>query len=130
MVVKASFSATDGTRLAYRDEGRAKILLALAGLTRDGRDFGYLARHLHDVRLFRLDSRGQGGSDWTDPRHIRRRQEARDALALLDHLQIARAAVIGSSRGGLLAMAMAAMAPGRVAGICVNDVGPVLQRKG
>lgn len=57
-------------------------------------------------------------------------QEARDALALLDHLGIARAAVIGSSRGGLLAMAMAAMVPERVAGICFNDVGPVLQREG
>lgn len=129
-MVKASFSAADGTRLAYRDEGQGKILLALAGLTRDGRDFDYLARHLHDVRLIRLDSRGRGGSDWADPETYTVAQEAQDALALLDHLGIARAAVIGSSRGGLLAMAMAVMAHERVAGICFNDVGPVLQRDG
>lgn len=127
---RGRFRTADGTRLAYRDEGRGPVLLALAGLTRDGRDFDYLARHLDGVRLVRLDSRGRGESDWADPETYTVAQEAKDALALLDHLGIARAAVIGSSRGGLLAMAMAAMAPGRIAGICFNDVGPVLQREG
>lgn len=129
-VGKARFSAADGTRLAYRDDGRGKVLLALAGLTRDGRDFDYLARHLPDVRLIRLDSRGRGGSDRADPETYTVAQEARDALALLDHLRIGRAAVIGSSRGGLLGMSMVALAPERVAGLCFNDVGPVLQRDG
>jgi pimeloyl-ACP methyl ester carboxylesterase len=129
-VGKARFSAADGTRLAHRDDGRGKVLLALAGLTRDGRDFDYLARHLPDVRLIRLDSRGRGGSDRADPETYTVAQEARDALALLDHLRIGRAAVIGSSRGGLLGMSMVALAPERVAGLCFNDVGPVLQRDG
>lgn len=129
-VGKARFSAADGTRLAYRDDGRGKVLLALAGLTRDGRDFDYLARHLPDVRLIRLDSRGRGGSDRADPETYTVAQEARDALALLDHLRVGRAAVIGSSRGGLLGMSMVALAPERVAGLCFNDVGPVLQRDG
>ena len=129
-VGKARFSAADGTRLAYRDDGRGKVLLALAGLTRDGRDFDYLARHLPDVRLIRLDSRGRGGSDRADPETYTVAQEARDALALLDHLRIGRAAVIGSSRGGLLGMSMVALAPERVVGLCFNDVGPVLQRDG
>lgn len=128
---EARFSAADGTRLAYRDDGRGKVLLALAGLTRDGRDFDYLARHLPDVRLIRLDSRGRGGSDRADPETYTVAQEARDALALLDHLRIGRAAMmIGSSRGGLLGMSMVALAPERVVGLCFNDVGPVLQRDG
>ena len=130
-MARGSFRAADGTRLAYRDDGDGQPVLALAGLTRDGRDFDYLARHLGEgVRLVRLDSRGRGGSDWADPETYTVAQEAQDALALLDHLGIERAAVIGSSRGGLLAMVMAATAPGRVAGICFNDVGPVLQREG
>jgi len=63
-----SFRAADGARLVYRDEGEGLPLLALAGLTRDGRDFDYLARHLHaGVRLIRPDSRGRGESDWTGP---------------------------------------------------------------
>lgn len=130
-MTKESFRSVDGTWLAYRDEGSGLPVLCLAGLTRDGRDFDYLARHLGDgVRLIRLDSRGRGDSDWADPETYTVAQEAQDALALLDHLGIERASIIGSSRGGLLAMAMAGMAPGRVVGICFNDVGPVLQKDG
>src|SRR5690606_28959849 len=114
MTALRTFLAADGTRLAFRDEGSGLPLLALAGLTRDGRDFDYLAHHLPPrTRLIRLDSRGRGGSAWADPETYTVGQEAKDALALLDHLAIPRAAVIGSSRGGLLAMAMTALAPGR-----------------
>lgn len=124
------FRAPDGARLAYRDQGEGLPVLALAGLTRDGRDFDYLGRHLEGVRLIRLDSRGRGGSDWTGAATYTVGQEAHDALALLDHLGIAAAAVIGSSRGGLLGMLIAAMARPRILGLCLNDVGPVLERAG
>lgn len=117
--------------LAYRDEGSGLPLLALAGLTRDSRDFDYLARHLPaQVRLIRLDSRGRGASDWTGPETYNVGQEARDALALLDHLGIDRAAIIGSSRGGLLGLVIAATARDRLSGLCMNDVGPVVERDG
>lgn len=126
-----SFRAGDGARLAFRDEGHGLPLLALAGLSRDGRDFDYLARHLPpDLRLIRLDSRGRGESDWTGPDTYTVAQEAADAVALLDHLGLARAAIIGSSRGGLLGMAIAGSRPDRVAGLCLNDVGPRLERDG
>jgi pimeloyl-ACP methyl ester carboxylesterase len=126
-----SFRAEDGTRLAFRDEGHGLPLLALAGLTRDGRDFDYLARHLpEEVRLIRLDSRGRGESDWADAATYNVVQEARDAIALLDHLRLERAAVIGSSRGGLLGLVMGAMPGRRLLGLCLNDVGPVVERAG
>jgi pimeloyl-ACP methyl ester carboxylesterase len=125
------FRAEDGARLAYRDEGEGLPVLALAGLTRDGRDFDYLAHHLYnDVRLVRLDCRGRGGSDWTGPATYTVPQEARDAVALLDHLGINRAAIIGSSRGGMVGMVVAATAKQRMLGLCLNDVGPVLERRG
>lgn len=124
------FRTSDGAMLAYRDQGEGLPLLALAGLTRDGRDFDYLARHLPDLRLIRLDSRGRGGSDWTGPQTYTVGQEAQDVLALLDHLGLARAAIIGSSRGGLLGMVIAATAKHRLLGLCLNDVGPVLERAG
>jgi pimeloyl-ACP methyl ester carboxylesterase len=125
------FQAEDGTWLAYRDEGQGLPLLALAGLTRDGRDFDYLARYLpEDTRLIRLDSRGRGGSDWADPQTYTVSQEAKDALALLDHLELAKVAVIGSSRGGLLGLVIAATAVDRLLGLCLNDVGPVVERDG
>lgn len=129
------FEAADGARLAYRDTGTnggtGLPLLALAGLTRDGRDFDYLAPHLpRDVRLIRLDSRGRGGSDWTGAESYTIAQESADALALLDHLGLERVALLGSSRGGLIGMVIAATAPGRLAGLCLNDVGPRLERAG
>jgi pimeloyl-ACP methyl ester carboxylesterase len=117
--------------LAFRDEGQGLPLLALAGLTRDGRDFDYLAQFLpENTRLIRLDSRGRGESDWTGATTYTVPKEAKDALALLDHLELAQAAVIGSSRGGLLGLVMAATAKDRLLGLCLNDVGPVVERAG
>lgn len=125
------FQADDGAGLAFRDEGAGLPLLALAGLTRDGRDFDYLARHLPDgIRLIRLDSRGRGESDWTGPETYTVGQEAKDALALLDHLGLVKAAIIGSSRGGLLGLVIASTAKDRLLGLCLNDVGPVVEREG
>lgn len=125
-----TFHAQDGASLAFSDVGTGRPLLALAGFTRNGRDFDYLGRHLHDVRLIRLDSRGRGESQWTGADTYTALQESDDALALLDHLGISRVAIIGSSRGGILAMLMAMKAPARVAGVCLNDVGPVMERAG
>lgn len=126
-----SFTTTDGARLAYRDEGDGFPVLALAGLTRDSRDFDYLSAHLPPgVRLIRLDSRGRGSSDWTGAATYTVPHEASDALALLDHLSIPRAAVIGTSRGGLLGMMIALTHKDRLAGLCLNDVGPVLDMAG
>lgn len=125
------FLAEDATRLAYRDDGAGLPVLALAGMTRDGRDFDILAHHLPaDIRLIRLDSRGRGASAWADWHSYSVAQEARDALALIDHLELDRVAVIGTSRGGLLGMVMAAFAKARLTGLCLVDCGPVLERAG
>ena len=124
------FTAEDGTRLAYRDEGEGLPVLALSGLTRTGRDFDYLAPHLRGVRLIRPDYRGRGDSGWSGQASYTVPQEGRDALVLLDHLGIDKAAVLGTSRGGLIGMLLAATARERMLGLCLNDVGPVVARPG
>lgn len=124
------FPAPDGARLWFTEEGAGLPLLALAGLTRNGGDFDHLAPHLRDVRLIRLDARGRGRSDFTGPQTYTVPVEAGDALALLDHLGIARAAVLGTSRGGIVAMMMAHRARDRLLGVALNDVGPVIERAG
>lgn len=127
----AYFIGSDGARLHYTDAGAGLALLCLAGLTRTGADFDYLAPHLPaDVRLIRPDYRGRGGSDWTGAETYTVVQEAADALALLDHLGIDRAAVLGTSRGGLIGMYLAAVAKDRLLGLCLNDIGPVVERAG
>ncbi len=125
------FTATDGTRIAYRDEGTGVPVVALAGLTRDGRDFDYWANHMPaDVRLIRIDSRGRGQSEWSGAATYTVPQEAADVLALLDHLGLDKVAVLGTSRGGIIGMGLAAFAKDRLLGVCLNDVGPVLEAEG
>lgn len=126
----STFTAPDGARLAYADEGEGMPLLCLAGLTRTMTDFDYLRPHLPPLRLIRMDYRGRGASAWTGAATYTVPQEARDALALLDHLGVARAAVLGTSRGGIIGMLLAAMAPDRLRGLCLNDVGPVIETAG
>ena len=124
------FTAADGASLFYTDEGDGIPLLCLAGLTRTVHDFDYLKPHLPPLRLIRMDYRGRGKSDWTGAETYTVPQEAADALALLDHLGLESAAILGTSRGGLIGMYLSATAPDRVRGVCLNDVGPVLEQIG
>ena len=124
------FTAADGTALHYEDEGAGLPVLCLAGLTRNSRDFDHLAPHLPDVRLIRMDYRGRGLSDRPGPATYTVQTEAADAVALLDHLGIARAAVIGTSRGGLIGLWLCHAAKDRLLGLCLNDIGPEIEARG
>ena len=129
------FTAADGCRLAYRDEGAGLPLLCLPGLTRTMADFDYLVPHLppphlRSIRLIRMDYRGRGASDRTGAATYTVEQEGKDALALLDHLGVEKAAFLGTSRGGLIGMVLGAVARGRVLGLILNDVGPEIGRQG
>ncbi|MCW3783742.1 alpha/beta fold hydrolase [Defluviimonas salinarum] len=124
------FTASDGARLSYRDEGGGLPVLCLAGLTRSSTDFDFLAPHLSDVRLIRADYRGRGGSEWTGAATYTVEREAKDALELLDHLGLDRVALIGTSRGGLIGMVLGATARDRLRGLCLVDIGPAIERSG
>ena len=101
------FTAADGTRLAYDDQGSGLPLLCLSGLTRTMGDFDYLRPHLPPpnsgkLRLIRMDYRGRGASGHSGADSYTVAQEGADALALLDHLGLPQAAILGTSRGGLI----------------------------
>lgn len=119
----------DGTRLAFADQGNGLPLLCLPGLTRTMADFTYAKPHLWG-RIIRMDYRGRGGSSWTGAESYTVLQEAQDALALMDHLGIARFAVLGTSRGGLIGMLLAHLARDRLLGLCLNDIGPDVDKPG
>ena len=123
------FKAADGTKLYYEETGQGLPVLALSGLTRNAADFDHVAPHL-PVRLIRMDYRGRGQSDWADYKTYNIPQEAADALALLDHLGIDQAAILGTSRGGLIAMLLAATAKDRLLGVVLNDIGPEIDPQG
>jgi pimeloyl-ACP methyl ester carboxylesterase len=126
------FTTSDGLSLAYLDEGAGLPLVCLPGLTRNASDFDDLAAALAGRhRLIRLTARGRGASE-RDPdfTNYNVAVEGRDAVELLDHLGLPRAVVVGTSRGGLIAMLLAATVPDRLAGVLLNDIGPELAPEG
>ena len=125
------FTTPDGLTLAYSDIGGGTPLLCLAGLTRNMDDFEPVLGFADRARIIRLDSRGRGRSDF-DPewRNYNVLQEANDALALLDHLGIERTAILGTSRGGLIAMTLAVGHKERLLGVMLNDIGPMIEPNG
>ena len=127
----SNFTTSDGLSLYYSDTGSGLPILCLAGLTRCSDDFCFVAPHLSDHRVIMLDYRGRGRSDWAeDISTYSVPREAKDALELLDHLGIERCAVLGTSRGGMIAMFLAATAKSRLLGVGLNDVGPELASDG
>ena len=124
------FHAADGTRLYARDHAPATAapripVVCLPGLTRNAKDFETITPHLRlSRRVVSCDFRGRGRSDRAPPETYRADQEAADTLALLTHIGIERFAVLGTSRGGLVAMVMATTALPRLAGVAFNDIGP------
>ena len=125
----ANYTAPDGLSLYYEETGTGLPVLALPGLTRNGTDFNHVAPHL-PCRLIRPDYRGRGKSDWAAPDTYTVPTEAADILALMDHLDLEKAAILGTSRGGLIAMMLAATAHDRLAGVALNDIGPEIDPKG
>lgn len=125
------FKTSDNLSLYFEDTGAGLPVLCLSGLTRNARDFDFVAPHLPDVRLIRLDYRGRGQSDWApDPLSYTVPREAKDVLELLDHLGLEKVAVLGTSRGGIIAMILAATAKARLLGVALNDIGPELDAGG
>ena len=129
------FTVRDGLRLHYRDyHGSADRppLLCLPGLTRNVRDFADLAeRYSPRFRVLALDFRGRAQSDYDPvPSRYTPVTYAGDVVEMLDQLDVPKAVFIGTSLGGLVTMAIAKIAPERIAGAVINDVGPDVDRSG
>jgi pimeloyl-ACP methyl ester carboxylesterase len=129
------FKSTDGLKLHYRDFGRdnpGTPIICLPGLTRNSRDFEDIANYLGDRRrVITPDLRGRGFSDH-DPewRNYHPGTYVQDTWTLLDALGIDQVIVIGTSLGALIAMAMSAQRPERIAGVVINDIGPEINPAG
>lgn len=129
------YRSKDGLDLAYRQYGRdagGLPVVCLPGITRNSRDFEDLAATLAARRpVICPDFRGRGFSA-RDPewRNYAPPTYVRDVLTLLDTLDVARAAFIGTSLGGLVSMLLADTSRERVAGIVLNDIGPVIGPEG
>lgn len=128
------FLAGDQRRIAFADTGGdGPAVLCLNGLTRTMLDYADLAAHLApEYRVILTDYRGRGDSDWAEDAVAEYTPivEGQDAAALLAHLGVERAAIIGTSRGGIIGMLLAAGQPDLVTAVVLNDIGPVVERAG
>ena len=129
-------TAQDGLGLYVRDYGdpispRTPVL-CLGGIARTHHDFDDLAPRLAaGRRVVCPDYRGRGQSDYdSDWRNYHPRVYIRDMLDILTALDMHRVVVIGTSMGGLMAMALAIARPGALAGAVLNDVGPEIDLAG
>lgn len=133
-------SARDGLRLHARDYGplaaEALPVVCLPGFARTAADFHELALALaqdeaRPRRVLALDYRGRGRSDYDkDWKNYDIRFELDDLMQVLVAAGIEAAIFIGTSRGGLLTMALAAARPALIKGAVLNDVGPVIDARG
>lgn len=138
------FTTHDGLRLCGRhypavfgsSSAVRTPVLCLAGLTRNGRDFHVLAEALSQSfdgarDVYTLDYRGRGQSEYDKNwRNYAVPLEAVDVLDFMIAAGLTRPAIIGTSRGGLIAMVMAALRPRAVGPVILNDIGPVIDQKG
>ena len=111
-------------------------VIGLPGISRTAEDFrtllSALAKNPDGARpAFALDSRGRGLSERDkNPANYSVPVELGDLVAFLRAAKIQRAIFVGTSRGGILAMALASIMPQAIAGCVLNDVGPVLDMQG
>lgn len=120
-------------RLYARDySGHGMPVICMHGLSRNSTDFEVIAPRLAECyRVITVDQRGRGKSGWdTEPANYSPALYVQDMFKLMGELGIARAALIGTSMGGIMAMIMAMIAPQAMIGMVINDVGPEIDVKG
>jgi pimeloyl-ACP methyl ester carboxylesterase len=133
-------TAQDGLRLHVREHGDRTApglpVVCLPGLARTTADFDRLAAALagdpdRPRRVLALDYRGRGLSDHDrDPRNYSLPVELADVMTVLTARAVGAAVFVGTSRGGLITMALAAVRPAAIAGAVLNDIGPVIEPQG
>ncbi len=132
-------TASDGLVLHLRDYGPIDSALTpvvcLPGIARTAFDFHDLALMLANGdaprRVLALDYRGRGLSQYDrNWRNYDVTVEMDDCLAAMTAMGMHQAVFVGTSRGGLITMAIAAARPTAIRAAVFNDVGPVIEPKG
>ena len=130
------WTASDGVKLFARDyvpeSETGTAVICIPGLTRNSLDYEDVAPWLSGLgrRVLAVDLRGRGRSERSQPSAYRLPTYARDILALMDGLKIARAHIVGTSLGGMIALQLAHARLDRLAGAVLNDIGPRIEAEG
>jgi pimeloyl-ACP methyl ester carboxylesterase len=117
----------------WGDAGNPRVLICVHGLTRNGRDFDYLARALQsDFRVICPDVVGRGQSDWLQNKaEYGYVQYMSDMTALIGRVTADSAQPLdwlGTSMGGLLGIIMASIPGNPIRKLVVNDAGVLVPK--
>lgn len=108
----------------------APVALCVHGLTRNARDFDFLAQDLaRDRKVVCADVVGRGDSDWMrDSATYAYPNYVSDMAMLISRLGVEQVDWIGTSMGGLVGMMLTASADAPVRKMVLNDVGPFIPK--
>jgi pimeloyl-ACP methyl ester carboxylesterase len=130
----------DGLKVHVREYGERHLdrlpAVCLPGLSRNSADFHVLAAALasdneRPRRVLAVDYRGRGLSEHdANWRNYDIKVELDDVLQVAAGLGASEAIWIGTSRGGLITMAMAPVRPAGIRGVVLNDIGPIIDAQG
>ena len=132
-------TSRDGLRLHVREYGTRAApglpVVCLPGLARTVADFDVLAPALAagppQRHVVAIDLRERGHSDYdADHANYNCTVELADIVSVLTELGVGPAVFVGSSRGGVLTMMLAAVHPTAIAAVVLHDVGPVTETAG
>ncbi|HET6467260.1 MAG TPA: alpha/beta hydrolase, partial [Geminicoccaceae bacterium] len=114
----------------WGEPGAARMVVCVHGLTRNARDFDFLARRLaRSARVLCVDVAGRGGSDWLrDPEQYDVEVYARHLRGWLDRLGLHAVDWVGTSMGGLIGMTVAAAETNPIERLVLNDIGPLVPK--
>jgi pimeloyl-ACP methyl ester carboxylesterase len=119
----------DGVAIAYLDEGHGEPIVLVHGFA-STKEVNWLhpgwVSTLTEAgrRVIALDNRGHGASDKPrDPAAYHSSVMAEDVRALLDHLDVPRADIMGYSMGARIAAFLARAHPARVRSIMLGGLG-------
>ncbi len=116
--------------VAWGDGEAASNVVCVHGLTRNGRDFDSLASKLAArSRVVCPDVVGRGKSDWLrDPAQYQTPQYVADMVNLVARMDVGWVDWVGTSMGGLIGMALAALPSSPIRRLVLNDVGPFVPK--
>ena len=120
-------------RVAYTEWGERNaepVVVCVHGLSRNGRDFDYLAAALQaERRVVCPDIVGRGRSDWlADKQLYSFVTYCADLTALLARLDSQAFDWVGTSMGGLIGMILAAQPNSPIRRLVLNDAGPFIPK--
>lgn len=124
---RAHTVTVNGLRLRILEWGDAGAppVVCVHGYTSSAQAFNAPARHFRDrLRIIAPDVRGHGESAWSPAGAYRYEDQVDDLAGLVDRLGLARFVLVGTSMGGIIAMAYAARHADRLRALVVNDIGP------